>query len=60
MACVLPKGTNYERPAMKNNDTVEAKMCMGSNKWLLAHKDSGEASNGAYVGLTGENLVYKK
>jgi hypothetical protein len=29
------------------------------NKWLLAHADSNEAANGAYVGLVGENLCVK-
>ena len=26
------------------------------NKWLLAHPDSAEAAQGAYVGLTGINI----
>ena len=26
------------------------------NKWLLAHADSSEAKDGAYVGLKGENI----
>lgn len=26
------------------------------NKWLLAHKDSPQASNGAYVGIVGDNI----
>lgn len=50
-AIILPKGTNYEKPAYAND-----KMIWGSNKWLLAHKYSPEAKSGAYVGLTGENL----
>ena len=29
---------------------------MGKNKWLLAHAESGEAAQGAYVGLVGKNL----
>ncbi|MBE7022936.1 MAG: DUF4867 family protein [Ruminococcaceae bacterium] len=58
MVCVLPKGTNLEKPHIENMDSAEAKMCLGSNKWLLAHPDSDEAKNGAYVGLTGENIVY--
>ena len=34
-------------------------MCFGSNKWLLAHKDSDEAKNkGAYVGLVGKNITF--
>ncbi len=60
VVCVLPKGTNYERPSIKNEDILEAKMCLGSNKWLLSHKTSGEASAGAYVGLIGENIKYSK
>ena len=30
------------------------------NKWLLAHKDSREAHNGAHVGLVGENIDIKE
>lgn len=26
------------------------------NKWLLAHKDSKQASLGAYIGIVGENI----
>ena len=52
---VLPKGTNLARPETPAG-TVEDKMLLNSNKWLLAHPDSPEAKNGAWVGLTGENL----
>lgn len=47
----LPKGTNYPKP-------VQAKdpMLWGSNKWLIAHPDSPEATQGAFVGLIGENV----
>ena len=31
-------------------------MLFAANKWLLAHPDAPEAKNGAYVGLTGENI----
>lgn len=48
---VLPQGTNYEKP----KDTGDV-MLWGSNKWLIAHPDSGEAKQGAWVGLEGENL----
>ena len=34
----------------------EDKWLRACNKWLLAHKDAAEASDGAYVGLTGENI----
>ncbi len=59
MVCVLPRGTNLERPVIQNEETTEAKMCRGSNKWLMAHEESNEAKEGAYIGLTGENIVYK-
>ncbi len=50
-AVVLPKGTNYEKPA----DAV-CPLLWGSNKWLLAHPDTNEAKAGAYIGLVGENI----
>ena len=54
---VLPLGTNGEKVDI---DVIsdEDKMCIGKNKWLMAHKDSEEAKNGAYVGLTGENITF--
>lgn len=59
MVCVLPKGTNVGKPHIENTQNAESKMCMGSNKWLLAHPESNEGKTGAYMGLTGENIVYK-
>ena len=51
----LPKGTNGPVPNIKAlND--EDKMLRACNKWLIAHKDAAEASQGAYVGITGENI----
>ena len=29
------------------------------NKWLLAHSESTEATQGAYVGIVGENIDIK-
>lgn len=58
VVCILPKGTNQGMPELEDNLDMEAKMCWGTNKWLLAHPESTEAQNGAYVGLTGKNLVY--
>lgn len=51
----LPKGTNGAAPkiAAKNEEDKWLRAC---NKWLLAHKDASEASDGAYIGLTGENI----
>ena len=57
MLCVLPKGTNECAPEL-SSVSMEDKMCFGRNKWLLAHPDSEEARNGAYSGLTGDNLIY--
>ena len=55
----LPKGTNTDyRPAAGPNrldSTLWAR-----NKWLLAHADSSEAAQGAYVGLVGENIDIAK
>ncbi|MCQ2799079.1 MAG: DUF4867 family protein [Bacilli bacterium] len=48
---VLPKGTNVSDARSKIEPALWA-----TNKWLLAHKDTNEAKNGAYVGLVGENL----
>lgn len=51
----LPAGTNTEKPAIRPL-TDEDKRLRACNKWLLAHPDSAEAADGAYLGLTGENL----
>lgn len=51
----LPWGTNTEKPIMEPK-TFEDKLMTARNKWLLAHAESAEAANGAYVGLTGENI----
>lgn len=51
----LPKGTNLDRPLMKNK-TAEDEILTACNKWLLAHPDSSEAKSGAKVGLSGENI----
>ena len=55
--CVLPKGTNGEKP---NFDVFnfEDKMCSGSNKWLMCHPDAPDAKNGIYQGLKGENITF--
>jgi len=51
---VLPKGTNGPVPALTPANE-EDKWMTACNKWLLAHEESSEAKNGAYVGLTGVN-----
>lgn len=51
----LPAGTNTAKPDIRPL-TGEDKLLRACNKWLLAHPDSAEAADGAYVGLTGENI----
>ena len=55
VAVVLPRNTNtdLEKGEEKN---LEDKMLWARNKWLLAHPDSSEAKDGAYIGLKGENI----
>ena len=51
----LPRNTNTKKPdIVKRND--EDKLLFARNKWLIAHPDSPEAKQGAYVGLSGINI----
>lgn len=52
---VLPKGTNLDKPTITPANE-EDRMLFAANKWLLAHPDAPEAMQGAYIGLTGENI----
>ncbi len=52
---VLPKGTNTDKPEIKAKNQDDLRL-FAKNKWLLAHKDTSEAENGAYVGLEGKNI----
>ncbi|MCR4658477.1 MAG: DUF4867 family protein [Lachnospiraceae bacterium] len=52
---VLPKGTNGAAPKLACINE-EDKWLTACNKWLLAHAESSEAGDGAYVGLTGVNI----
>lgn len=52
---VLPKGTNEDMPKITPKN-AEDKMLWAANKWLVAHKDTSEAKDGAHVGITGENV----
>lgn len=55
VAVVLPKGTNTDKPAIEVKDP-EDRLLFACNKWLLAHQDAPEAEQGAYIGLTGQNI----
>lgn len=51
----LPQGTNMDKPVISGK-TTEDKRLWARNKWLLAHPESSEAKQGAYIGLAGENI----
>ena len=51
----LPKGTNTDKPVITPK-SHEDRLLWACNKWLLAHPDSEEAAQGAYIGLHGENI----
>lgn len=58
---VLPAGTNgdlKESHAAKNPAACvdEDSLLAANNKWLIAHKDGGQAE-GSFLGLKGENLT---
>lgn len=54
-AIVLVEGTNTDKPLIHPGNE-EDRILWARNKWLLAHPDSPEAAEGAYVGLRGKNL----
>ena len=56
---VLPRGTNGPKPEISPLNG-EDKTLWACNKWLLAHADSSEATQGAHIGLTGENIDISK
>ncbi len=55
VAIVLPRNTNTD---LAKGDIIDSedKTLWARNKWLLAHADSAEAKQGAYIGLKGENI----
>ena len=54
----LPKDTNTDyRPGGGVN--AMDRLLWARNKWLIAHKDTSEAQEGAFVGLIGENIDVK-
>ncbi|MDS0528273.1 DUF4867 family protein [Clostridium sp. SHJSY1] len=55
---VLPKDTNL--PLEKSiNEDGEDKLLFAKNKWLIGHKDTNLESEGAFIGLVGENISIK-
>lgn len=57
-AVILPRGTN-EPLSFEPPREGEARLLFAENKWLIAHPDSGLGEQGAFVGLTGENISLK-
>ena len=53
---VLPRDTNTNLPEPTERPCREDLLLYARNKWLIAHPASPEANNGAFVGITGENL----
>lgn len=53
-AVILPSGTNQDLDIIPKD-----KKLWKENKWLYAHKESKQASLGAYVGIIGENIEVK-
>jgi hypothetical protein len=51
----LPQGTNTDKPVFEPKNW-EDRLLRARNKWLLAHPESNEAADGAYIGLVGENM----
>lgn len=51
----LPRGTNTEKPERTPVEPEDG-LLRARNKWLLAHPDSEEAAQGAYIGLSGDNI----
>lgn len=55
----LPEKTNTDYRPGGGANTMDA-MLWARNKWLIAHPESSEAGQGAYVGLVGENIDIAK
>lgn len=55
VAIVLTQGTNFDY-SLSDPVAWEDKLLWAQNKWLMAHPETSEAANGAYIGLTGINI----
>ena len=55
----LPLSTNTDYRPEDGANVMDA-MLWARNKWLIAHPESSEAGQGAYVGLVGENIDIAK
>jgi len=57
---ILPKDTNTLRPEIKHQNEIEDRFLWAKNKWLIAHVESPEALQGAFIGLKGKNIDITK
>ena len=53
--CILPRFVNFPAPTIKIS-SEEDKALRARGTWVITHPDAPEAKDGAYVGLTGDNL----
>lgn len=53
---VLERGTNAPLGRVDTTAPGEQKLLWMRNKWLTCHPDSPQAKNGAFVGISGDNL----
>lgn len=56
---VLEQGTNTPLERVDTAAPGEQKLLWMRNKWLTCHPDSPQAAQGAYIGISGENLQLK-
>lgn len=54
---VLEEGVNTPLTHVDTTAAGEEKLLWMRNKWLTCHPDSPQAANGAFVGISGENIV---
>ena len=52
MGCVLPRGTNTEKPEGVSPEG-EGRLLTANNKWLIASAGTDEAADGAFIGIHG-------
>lgn len=55
----LPENTNTDHRPVNRANMLD-QMLWARNKWLIAHPDTAEAAQGAFVGLEGENIDIAK
>ena len=53
---ILEKDTNTPLERVDTSASGEQKLLWMRNKWLTCHPESPQAGNGAFVGISGENL----